>query len=75
MGWGKAGTASVLPLRRACFTLATISDRAGPVIACSFGAAVSIFPLIFLAWRLLPLFFSCCLQENRRGLHWTAPFG
>src|SRR5262249_30302651 len=27
------------------------------------------FPLIFLALRLLPLFFSCCLQENRRGLH------
>src|SRR5258707_13023154 len=27
MGWGKAGTASALALRRACFTLARISDR------------------------------------------------
>src|SRR5260370_24349815 len=27
MGWGKAGTASALAVRRACFTLATISDR------------------------------------------------
>src|SRR5258707_15782399 len=33
MGWGKAGTASALALRRACFTLGRISHRGsvGPI--------------------------------------------